>query len=169
MCINRTGDGGAVRPHPRPSPFALQKGISLIELIMFIMIVSVALAGILLVMNTVTRGSADPVIHKQALAIAESLLEEIELQDFSLARSSAVTRANYSNVMDYNGYTTNNNGIVAPDGNAILPLANYNIMSTTVASAVLGEIPATSAVVITVTVRAPSGETIDAVGYRVAY
>ena len=60
-----------------------QRGISLIELIMFIVIVSVALAGILLVMNTVTRSSADPLIHKQALAIAESLLEEIELMPFT--------------------------------------------------------------------------------------
>ena len=61
-----------------------QRGISLIELIMFIVIVSVALAGILLVMNTVTKSSADPLIHKQALAIAESLLEEIELMPFTL-------------------------------------------------------------------------------------
>ncbi|HEU0234121.1 MAG TPA: prepilin-type N-terminal cleavage/methylation domain-containing protein [Gallionella sp.] len=60
-----------------------QRGISLIELIMFIVIVSVALAGILLVMNTVTKGSADPLIHKQALAIAESLLEEVELMPFT--------------------------------------------------------------------------------------
>ena len=56
-----------------------QRGISLIELIMFIMIVSVALAGILLVMNVTTKSSADPLVHKQALAIAEAMLEEIEL------------------------------------------------------------------------------------------
>jgi MSHA pilin protein MshD len=61
----------------------MQRGISLIELIMFIVIVSVALAGILLVMNTVTRNSADPMLHKQALAIAESLLEEVELMPFT--------------------------------------------------------------------------------------
>ncbi len=60
-----------------------QHGISLIELIMFIVIVSVALAGILLVMNVTTKGSADPLIHKQALAIAESLLEEVELMPFT--------------------------------------------------------------------------------------
>lgn len=62
---------------------ALQRGISLVELIMFIVIVSVALAGILLVMDTVTKGSADPLIHKQSLAIAESLLEEVELMPFT--------------------------------------------------------------------------------------
>ncbi|TNC96192.1 MAG: hypothetical protein FD121_1202 [Gallionellaceae bacterium] len=61
----------------------MQRGISLIELIIFIVIISVALTGILLVMNTVTRHSADPLIHKQALAIAESLLEEVELMPFS--------------------------------------------------------------------------------------
>ena len=60
-----------------------QRGISLIELIMFIVIVSVALAGILLVMNVTTKNSADPIIHKQALAIAESLLEEVELMPFT--------------------------------------------------------------------------------------
>lgn len=60
-----------------------QRGISLVELIMFIVIVSVALAGILLVMNQVTGHSADTLIRKQALAIAESLLEEVELMPFT--------------------------------------------------------------------------------------
>jgi MSHA pilin protein MshD len=72
----------------------LQRGISLVELIMFIVIISVALTGILLVMNIVTRSSADPLIHKQALAIAESLLEEVELMPFTYCEpddASAVT------------------------------------------------------------------------------
>ncbi|MEO8407662.1 MAG: prepilin-type N-terminal cleavage/methylation domain-containing protein [Oxalobacteraceae bacterium] len=60
-----------------------QKGISLIELIMFIVIVSVGIAGILSVMNVTTKNSADPLIRKQALAIAESMLEEIALQPFT--------------------------------------------------------------------------------------
>ncbi|TAN77824.1 MAG: type II secretion system protein [Gallionella sp.] len=61
-----------------------QRGVSLVELVMFIVIVSVALAAILLVMNTATRGSADPLVRKQALAIAESLLEEVELMPFTI-------------------------------------------------------------------------------------
>ena len=60
-----------------------QNGISLIELIMFIVIVSVGIAGILSVMNVTTKASADPLLRKQALAIAESLLEEISLQPFT--------------------------------------------------------------------------------------
>jgi len=60
-------------------PRGAQAGISLIELVMFIVIVSVGVVGILSVMNVTTKSSADPMIRKQALAIAESVLEEIEL------------------------------------------------------------------------------------------
>src|SRR4030065_640507 len=71
------------REEKRGMSAAKQRGISLIELIMFIVIVSVALAGILLVMNVTTKSSADPLVHKQALAVAESLLEEVELMPFT--------------------------------------------------------------------------------------
>jgi MSHA pilin protein MshD len=58
-------------------------GVSFIELILFIVIVSIAVAGVLLVMNNTTRYSGDPQMRKQALAIAESLLEEVELARFT--------------------------------------------------------------------------------------
>ncbi|MBI5889671.1 MAG: type II secretion system protein [Nitrosomonadales bacterium] len=73
---------GAVQA-PSSKGINKQRGISLIELIMFIVIISVALAGIMTVMSMVTRTSADPLVHKQALAIAESLLEEVELMPFT--------------------------------------------------------------------------------------
>ena len=79
---------------PTKSSPMFQRGVSLVELIMFIVIISVALAGILGVMNIATRNSADPLIHKQALAIAESLLEEVELAPFTYCDTddaSAVT------------------------------------------------------------------------------
>jgi len=60
-----------------------QHGVTMVELVMFILIVSVAVAGVLLVMNVTSKSSADPLIRKQALAVAESLLEEVELQSFT--------------------------------------------------------------------------------------
>ena len=42
-------------------------GFTLIELIIFIVIISVGLAGVLLIFDTVTRHSADPIRAKQAL------------------------------------------------------------------------------------------------------
>lgn len=60
-----------------------QTGTTLIELIVFIVIVSIAVAGVLQVFNLATKFSANPLSHKQALAIAESLLEEVELARFT--------------------------------------------------------------------------------------
>jgi MSHA pilin protein MshD len=58
-------------------------GLSLIELLVFIVVVGVALAGVLSAINIGARASADPMVRKQALAAAESLLEEVELQPFT--------------------------------------------------------------------------------------
>lgn len=60
-----------------------QRGVTMIELIMFIMIIGVALTAIIGVMNLTTQRSADPVRRKQALMLAEALLEEVELAKFS--------------------------------------------------------------------------------------
>jgi MSHA pilin protein MshD len=59
-----------------------QCGFTLIELIIFIVVVSVGIAGILSVMNTVVKSSADPMVRKQAMALAESILEEIMLKEY---------------------------------------------------------------------------------------
>ena len=67
----------------RDRPGTRQSGLTLIELVMFIVIISVALAGIIGVFNLNTQHSADPMVQKQALAIAESVLEEIELMPFT--------------------------------------------------------------------------------------
>ncbi|HZW25812.1 MAG TPA: type II secretion system protein [Gallionella sp.] len=156
---------------------ARQRGISLIELIMFIVIVSTALAGILSVMNVTTQGSADPLVHKQALAIAESLLEEVELQDFVSASgvTNAVTQANrateYHIVNDYNGFN-----MPAPPGiyalnDSVTPVAGLTGYSAnvTVGAPVNIGAPAASAVLITVTVTDPQANQIQISGYRTRY
>ena len=75
MCI---AERQARRHRPRA-----EHGISLIELIVFIVIVGIAVAGVVGALSMATRASADPMIQKQALAIAEALLEEVELQPFT--------------------------------------------------------------------------------------
>ncbi len=164
-----------------------QRGFSLIELIIFIVVISVALTGILMVMNTVTRHSADPLIHKQAIAAAESLLEEIQLQDFIDLNdgvttvcpvASAVTPTNRStgyHIVDcYRNYPNGGPapGIYALDGTPIVGLENYSATVNIVDSA-LGTgadiIAAGSAVLITVTVTEPQGGQVAISGYRTKY
>ncbi len=60
-----------------------QRGLTLIELIIFIVIVSVALTGVLLVLNTTTLSGATPLVRKQMLAIAEGVMEEVRMQSYT--------------------------------------------------------------------------------------
>lgn len=60
-----------------------QRGVTLIELIVFIVIISVAVVGVLMAMRLNTANSADPLRRKQALMIAESLMEEVQLAKFT--------------------------------------------------------------------------------------
>jgi len=57
--------------------------MTLIELVMFIVVVGVGLAGILAVLTVSTKSSADPMIRKNMLAIAEALLEEVRMMPFT--------------------------------------------------------------------------------------
>jgi MSHA pilin protein MshD len=61
-----------------------ERGVTLVELIMFMVIVSIALAGILQVMRMTTANSADPLRRKQALMLAEALLDEVRGAGFTI-------------------------------------------------------------------------------------
>ncbi len=66
-----------------PGPGFYQRGVTLIELVVFIVIVSVGVVGLVSVTGPIVMHSADPMVRKQALAIAQSLLLEIEQQAFT--------------------------------------------------------------------------------------
>lgn len=59
--------------------FTRQRGLSLIELVVFIVIISVAVGGVTTVLAYTTARSADPLQRKQAMLIAEALIEEVSL------------------------------------------------------------------------------------------
>jgi Tfp pilus assembly protein PilV len=145
-----------------------QAGITLVELILYIVIVSIGIAGILSVMNITSQHSADPMVRKQALAVAESLLEEIALKDFSDPDGSEAgeTRPTFDDVDDYDGY--NSNGIKDINEVAIGALADYQV-NVTVAGAALGGIAAGEALLVTVIVSGPGNESITLNGYRTNY
>jgi len=60
-----------------------QAGFTFVELIMFVVIVGIGVAGILSVFYVTAQKSADPAAHKQLIAIAEAMLEEVELMPFT--------------------------------------------------------------------------------------
>jgi MSHA pilin protein MshD len=164
-----------------------QRGLTLIELVVFIVIVGVALAGVLTVLNYTTRHSADPLLRKQALTIAEALLEEVMLQPFTWCDPDDAAAATATG---YAGCATAENNLAAEAGEArasATPLDNVNdyngVMATTniagggaatyaanvtVAQSSLNGIAADASLLITVSVTA-GGETIQLQGYRTRY
>ena len=170
-----------------------QRGVTLIELIVFIVIVSVGLAGILSVLNLTTRHSADPMIRKQMLAIAEGLMDEVAAQPVTWCdpddpaaatainvaacatpeaigaeggetRGGAVTP--FDNVNDYNGLAGITTGITG----TAMPLG-YSA-AITVAQDALGPgvavVPAAASLRMTVTVSF-GNENLIVEGYRTRY
>jgi MSHA pilin protein MshD len=144
-----------------------QRGISLVELVIFIAVAGAAVAGVLSVMNLTTRTGADPMIRKQALAVAESLLEEIALKDFANPPggfSGPPTPANrplFDDVNDYDGFVMGP-GIVDLTNTVIPRLESYSV-SVSVTPFVLAGADARR---IVVTVTDPQGATVTLSGFR---
>jgi len=60
-----------------------QRGLSLIEVVIFIVVLGIGVAGLAVLYNQLTLASVDPLVRKQAVAIASSLMEEIQLRPFT--------------------------------------------------------------------------------------
>lgn len=133
-----------------------QRGMTLVELIIAMVIIAVALAGVLGVLSRTAVASADPMINKQLIALAEGMMEEILLKPFGSPAAAAPTtcsRQGLATAGDYNGY---NFGVCTIDGSPMPLLAGYQ-MQVAVApgsgSILLGgTIPAADVIDITVTV-----------------
>ena len=150
-----------------------ETGVSLIEVIIFIVVVTIAVLGILQVFALNTQQSADPMMRKQALAIAEAMLEEVEFRDFDNPTGgfagpyTVANRASFDDVLDYNNFSMT--GIMALDGTPVAGLANYRV-TVAVVNAPLGSIAAAGeSRLITVTVTDPRNNVLSLSGYRANY
>jgi MSHA pilin protein MshD len=110
MFIDAQRRRGARGPFPTG---ARQRGVTLLELIVFMVIVSVGVVGLLSVTNATVRFSSDPMVRKQMVTIAESLLNEVLQQpftycdpddaSFSTAQSTADCTGGAAGSQDKNG------------------------------------------------------------------
>lgn len=138
-------------------------GMTLIELILAIVVIGVGLAGVLVAYNQAVRGSADPMVRRQMLAIAEEMMEEISLKPYAPQApgpAAGCARSGFNDVSDYNGYAAA--AVCDIDGGAIPVLAGYGI-AVTVSAAVLPNGVAAKRVAVTVTHGADS---LTLTGYR---
>lgn len=114
-----------------------ERGFTLIELIIAIVILGVGIAGVMLAFSTAVRSSADPLVTKQMLAVAEEISEEILLKPYSTTitggfpsscGSADADRRGFNKVGDYNNYQTT--GICDIEGQPVTGLSDYNLQVT---------------------------------------
>jgi MSHA pilin protein MshD len=130
--------------------------MTLIELVIAIVIIGVGLAGVLTVFSTTVKGSADPVIHKQMLSVADEMMEEITLKPYNdplgvaYAAPVGCVRIAFDDIADYHGYSTAN---VCDIGGIFIPsLAGYSVSVTVVTdAATLPGVTAAKKISVTVT------------------
>ncbi len=161
------------------------QGATLVELVVTIMVVSIALAGVLAVIEINARTSADPMVQHQSIAIAEAYLEEILTREFTDPDGlGPETRPNYDNVSDYHGLA--NNGCTATtaacptlgscacdqSGNPIDGLQGYAVNVSVLSEDLVGTAVTLSAAHvwrIQITVTPPLGDPVVIGGYRTNY
>lgn len=149
-----------------------QRGLTLVELIVSMVIISIALGGVLMVMNFTTSHSADPMIQQQAVAIAEAYMEEILLQGYDDPGGGVESgRADFDDVDDYDKDNTSGNGIdnqSPPENQKGVPIGVLSGYSVTVdvEGVTLNTVAAKK---ITVTVNHSALGDLILTGYRTKY
>jgi|SRR4051794_1584587 MSHA pilin protein MshD len=81
----------------------LQGGLSLVELLIFIVIMSLAVVGILGVLNLTAQKSGDPQVRRQMLAVAEAILEEVVFKPFTYCDPDDPNAATAAGAADCSG------------------------------------------------------------------
>jgi MSHA pilin protein MshD len=122
-----------------------QRGVTLVELVISIVIVAVAASAILGLLARNASSSADAMVLAQAASVAESYLEESSLKPY--ADPDGVdgegARSAYDDVDDYNGLV--DAGARDQFGVAIPALAGYTVAVTVTQSTALTGVPSADA------------------------
>lgn len=146
-----------------------EAGMTLIELIVAIAVVATAVTAILGVYAAVAVRSADALVRQQAVAVAESYLEEITLKAFADPDGTEAEsgRADWDDVDDYDGLV--DVGARDQTGAALAALAGYRVSVAVSATEALAGVPSKLARRIDVTVDGPGGVRVALSGFRASY
>lgn len=104
-----------------------RRGFTLIEMVIAIVVIGVGIAGLMLAFGVSTRGSANPLVQRQLLAVAEGLLEEALSKPYDPVAGGGgggCAREAFNDVDDYNGYAQ---ALCEIDGSAIPLLDGYSV------------------------------------------
>jgi MSHA pilin protein MshD len=146
-----------------------QRGVTLIELIISITIISVAIASVLGALSASAARSAETMLQQQAISIASAYLNDVlrKAYDDDPAIDEGSTRAQFDDIFDYNGIS--DNGARDPAGNSLAGLAQFHVAVAVVPAGSIGDVPAADVSRIDVTVSHPAIQPVRLSGYRTRY
>lgn len=147
-----------------------QRGVTLVEMIVAMVIIGVGLAGVIGVLSRTAVTSADPMVTKQMTAIADGMMEEIQLRPFvdgNIRAPNGCNRSDFNEVDDYMDYG-GANGIQVCSMDGTPGPAGYTVsvqITNGSGGVVTGGIPVTDTRRITITVRR-GNNSYQLVGWR---
>ena len=143
-----------------------QRGATLVEVVISIVVIAVAVSAVLGVMSTSVGRSADAMVITQAVSVANAYLEEISLKPFTDpdGMDGEVLRADFDDVDDYNGLV--DAGAADQFGNPIAALSGYTVSVAVTPSAALPGVPAADAMLVNVRVQFAPYVDYTLSGYR---
>ena len=142
-----------------------QRAFTLIEVIVSIVVLAIAIAGVLGGLSFIAVRSASAMVNEQAAAMASSYLNEVLQKPFG-AFDGKIARAQLDTVDDYAGLT--DVGVHDQTGAAVPGLGQYTV-AVRVRAGVLGGVPAAELREVDVTVSDASGVLVVLSGYRTLY
>lgn len=148
---------------------ASQRGVTLIELVVSIVVISLAVSSVLGVLSYSAAHSADAMVISQASAVAEAYLEEISLKPFDDPDGSdgEGARVDFDDIDDYDGLF--DSGAADQFGNPIAALSAYDVAVSVTGSGALPDVPLADALRIDVRVTRAPYVNFVLTGYRTRF
>ncbi|MDO3723189.1 type II secretion system protein [Marinobacter sp. chi1] len=156
-----------------------ERGATLVELVITIVIISTAIAGVVGAFSLISGRSADPLNETRAVALAQLYMDEILTRKYdeqtpqggvpryngacSIGSEGAESRATFDDVDDYNGLTD------TPPSSALSSLSGYSGFSVQVSVSCAGTevgLAASQAKRIDLVVSAPDNRDFTFSAYR---
>lgn len=143
--------------------------MTLVELVISIVVVSIAVSAVVGVLASNVEHSADAMIVSQAVSIAEAYIEEIALKPFDDpdGMDGEASRADFDDVDDYDGLV--DAGAADQFGNPIPALSGYAVAVDVTASGVLPGVPAADTLRVDVRVTQLPYVDLTVSGYRTRF
>ncbi len=157
-----------LKPHHEHHAMMRQRGMTLVELVMAIVIIGIAAAALYSAMASLAGRSADPMLRQQSVLLAEAYLEEILAQAYAdLGAAACNQRLCFDDVLDY--HNLDDQPPQDARGGVLNQLAGYRVRVSVSTGSLGAGAASVAARYVEVRVSDPTGAELRLGGYRGDY